>query len=77
MTVRTVPDDCPEDLIPTRKSLMRFDFHNSWLRLVIELFPPAIPVRRYRPAGERIAPRVRRRMARHIRRQLRAEFDAR
>jgi len=56
---------------------MRFDFHNSWLRLVIELFPPETPIRRYQPAGERIAQRARHRIARHIRRQLRAEIDSR
>lgn len=56
---------------------MRFDFHNSWLRVVIELFPPVTPIRRYQPAVERIAQRTRRRIARHIRRQLRAEFASR
>ena len=56
---------------------MRFDFHNSWLRVVIELFPPVIPIRRYQPAGEHIAQKARRRIAGHIRRQLRVEFDSR
>jgi hypothetical protein len=35
------------------------------------------PIRRYQPAVERIAQRTRRRIARHIRRQLRAEFASR
>ena len=55
---------------------MRFDFHNSWLRLVIELFPPVTPIRRYQPVSEPIVRRARYRMARNIRRQLRAELDS-
>ena len=49
---------------------MRFDFHNSWLRLVIEFFPRAVPMRRYR-VTHADALEARRKIVRHIRQQLR------
>jgi hypothetical protein len=54
---------------------MRFDFHTSWLRVVIEFLPRAVPLRRYRLACESVACQARRRMARRIQRQLRTDND--
>jgi hypothetical protein len=54
---------------------MRFDFQNSWLRIVIELFPRVVPMRRYRVAREKLAWQTRRRMVRKLYRELRTAND--
>ncbi len=55
---------------------MRFDFHNAWVHIVIELFPRPVLMRRYRVARDNMAWQARRRMVRRIHRQLRTVSDS-
>jgi hypothetical protein len=49
---------------------MRIEFQNSWVRLLVELWPRTVPIRRYRLTGEN-HPFVRRRIVRRLIRQIR------
>jgi hypothetical protein len=53
---------------------MQLSFHNSWLKLVliIRVFPPMVPLRRYRVAPAHFAFEMQRRSLRQIRRKLRS-----
>lgn len=50
---------------------MKLELHNRWLRLVVELFPARVPIRRYRvvpaPLGAEIERTLRQRITRNFR----------
>jgi hypothetical protein len=51
--------------------MKRFELENKWVRILLELFPRALPMRRYRLAHEEASVRIRGRIVRRISRQLR------
>ena len=50
---------------------MKLEFQNRWLRLVVELFPTRVPIRRYRvvpaPLGAEVERTLRQRITRDFR----------
>ena len=50
---------------------MKLEFQNRWLRLVVELFPPRVPIRRYLVVPARLGAEVERTLRQRITRDFR------
>ena len=50
---------------------MKLELQNRWLRLVVELFPPSVPIRRYRVMPAQLGTEVERTLRHRITRDFR------
>ena len=50
---------------------MKLELQNQWLRLVVELFPPRVPIRRYRVVPAQLGAEVERALRQRITRDFR------